>query len=365
MFALVEAIRAVLGSNRRILSVFPTSNDPHQMVFAVDIDDDSAFTARIGCNLNNDASSLPISQRRYAGEAAALSFLSTVLPQSMLVPTVTHLDLTTNNPLGLPFILLENPFGDELTSILSELTFEEKERIVRQVAELAAQIYRITLSTVCGTISGVDARGNLMASPSPSRSESPDGGRSDRPFDSLKQYLTHELKAFIHRLSQDEGPEAAHEASLLAGRLLELFPHILPSNDPSMMRVTLAYSDLREGCIIVNEDNCLAGVIGKKATALPACLSASIPAFLRTDGNYGQDEMDLDDDESQLVSEEIAHLQNVYIEAARRIDPTFPIALAKGERIRQMFEYISDGDINNLLEWEDDLRNDLKNGSIS
>lgn len=197
-----------------------------------------------------------------------------------------------------------------------------------------------------------------------------------------RRYLSSEL-AHYARVAQSTttDPKAAESIRHLLSRLGALMPHLVPT-EALMMRPSLSYSDLKNSNVFAQEDGSLGGIAGMEvsfhpshvhqhafvltwwlfqANVLPACLAATLPVFLRRDGMYNRAYRNPNAvHERSIVSDsEATHLRNICIEASRRVDPAFSVALVRGEKLRQMLEFMGAGNWDGLRRWEMDVRREL------
>ena len=174
------------------------------------------------------------------------------------------------------------------------------------------------------------------------------------------RFLSNEL-AQCARVAQDD-PAAGEGADLrsLLSRLNALVPLITPT-DPVLLRLALSYSDLRDQSLFVLEDGSLGGIAGLEATVLPACLAASWPVFLRRDGVHSKQYRPAEDSvrSPTLPDTEVVQLRDVFLETAKRACPAYALALQKGEKLRQMLEFMKIGNWEGLRKWEGDVRREL------
>ena len=162
-------------------------------------------------------------------------------------------------------------------------------------------------------------------------------------------------------MAQDD-PAVGEGADLrsLLSRLNALVPLITPT-DPVLLRLALSYSDLRDQSLFVLEDGSLGGIAGLEATVLPACLAASWPVFLRRDGVHSKQYRPAEDSvpSPTLPDTEVVQLRDVFLETAKRACPAYALALQKGEKLRQMLEFMKIGNWEGLRKWEGDVRREL------
>ncbi|KDQ62012.1 hypothetical protein JAAARDRAFT_31487 [Jaapia argillacea MUCL 33604] len=79
-------------------------------------------------------------------EAAVISFLES--HSKIPVPSVLKLDLTSDNPLGDPYVIQRMLPGEPLCDVYPSMTFEEKSEIVKEVVKLMGQLCGITFESI-------------------------------------------------------------------------------------------------------------------------------------------------------------------------------------------------------------------------
>ncbi|KAG8896777.1 hypothetical protein FRB99_008652 [Tulasnella sp. 403] len=356
MFSLAKAIGEILAPEFIVISVFPAGSAPHEMTLNLELEDEISVTARIGCDTENNPAALRWLQRKYAREVASLNYLENALP-SVPVPYVIQLDPNTSNAVHGPYVMVEDPLGEALQTAVHEMDMPQKEVLAAALGEALAKIHRLALPNRIGSISATDARGQPIVGPL-ARAWG-QSSRAEGPFENIKQYLSNELSQSI-RIAQDD-PAAGESVRNLLLRLNALVPHITPANDPAMMRTALCYSDLKDSSLFALEDGTLGGIAGLEGTVLPACLAASYPVFLRRDGIHSKTYRNpASGNQRYLLPDiEVAHLRDVFLEATKRIEPSFSVALAKGEKLRQMLEFMNTSNWEGLRKWESDTRREL------
>lgn len=367
MFSLAKAVGDILAPEFVVISVFPAGQAPHELTLSLELEEEISVTARIGCDANNNPAALQWLQRKYAREVASIAYLENAIP-SVPVPYVIQVDSNTANPVQGPYVMVEDPLGEQLQNAVADLDMSQKEFMTANIAESLAGIYRHMLSSSSpslkfGAITGTDAKGGPIIGPiSRSWLHSSSAGRPEGPFSDIGQFLSNELTQ-LARVAQDDpaiagSPQASEAIRALLQRLNKLLPAIVPADDPAMVRPTLSYSDLRDSSLFILEDGALGGMAGLEATVLPACLAAAWPAFLRRDGIYSQKYRNPKEPwRPTLPDNEVAHLREIFIRAAAKVEPSYPVALQKGERLRQMLEFMNASNWEGLRKWESDVRN--------
>ncbi|KAG8950305.1 Phosphotransferase enzyme [Tulasnella sp. 424] len=373
MFSLAKAVGDILAPEFVVISVFPAGQAPHELTLSLELEDEISVTARIGCDANNNPAALQWLQRKYAREVASIAYLESAVP-SVPVPYVIQIDQNTANPVQGPYVMVEDPLGEQLQNAVADLDMSQKEFMVTSIAEALAGIYRHMFSSPAsaslkfGAITGTGPAGAPLIGPiSRSWLHSSSASRPEGPFSDIKQFLSNELTQCARVAQDDEAiassPQASEAIRSLLRRLNELLPAITPLNDPAMIRPALSYSDLRDQSLFILEDGALGGMAGLEATVLPACLAAAWPTFLRRDGIHSKNYRNPKEPwRPTLPDNEVAHLREVFIRAAAKVEPSYPVALQKGERLRQMLEFMNASNWEGLRRWESDVRRELSGG---
>lgn len=151
-------------------------------MFSLEFDDGSNGTARVAFNFDNDPEALEWIKLKFASEVATLQLIESVAP-SIPVPRVVHTDFSTTNPLGGPYILVEQSGGEPISQVIEEMTHAEREAMVAAIGEEAARLFRITLPRI-GSVSGIDKMGRPIVGPMV-RQKMP--GRTEGPFSEVQQ----------------------------------------------------------------------------------------------------------------------------------------------------------------------------------
>ncbi|KAG9031111.1 hypothetical protein FRB95_003157 [Tulasnella sp. JGI-2019a] len=355
MFNLAKAVADLLSPEFAVISVFPVGTHSHEMTLSLELEDEISVTARVGFDTDKDPAALRWLQRKFAREIASLSYLENNAP-FIPVPYVIQVDANTDNAVRAPYVVVENPLGEPLVNAIPDLTLPQRETLAIALGESLARLHRLgPLPAKYGSLTGTDSRGVPVVGPL-ARSWG-QSSRAEGPFENIKQYLSTEL-AHYSRVAQSD-PKATPAVQALLAKLGTLLPYLLP-NDAAMQRPALSYSDLRDTSIFASEDGSLGGIAGMEATILPACLAATLPVFLRRDGMYNRAYKDPARADRTLLSDtEAQHLRNICIDASRRVDPAFYVALVKGEKIRQMLEFLSTSNWEGLWRWDGDVRREL------
>ncbi|KAJ6591679.1 kinase-like domain-containing protein [Mycena vulgaris] len=300
------------------------------MVYTLKLEDTSEFLVRISFNFRTDARSRIWAEAKMTREVAVLRLLHSI----PFVPNVIHSNTSTINDIGSPYMLLQRlpgvPLGKEgYKPLVLSTTDQHQERFVESMAEAFAQVFSITLSEI-GT--SKQRHSQIMAN------------------NQFCRYLESMLVlANVRTAISPNGSRKRDDPDLpsLLNRLRELAVSLIPKdNGPGLARIALIHSDPNADNILIH-DGVVSGLIDwETSAALPAYLAARYPPFLRSDGIWDpcfqpQDhKMYHHPQEWPTTNQEFEHLRSIFRETMSKIRPEFFEALEKGEKLRQLFEWL-------------------------
>ncbi|TDL26475.1 hypothetical protein BD410DRAFT_881866 [Rickenella mellea] len=277
------------------------------------------IVARISYNYKLDKLSLNWAHESLQSEAAVLEFLERNAA-GVPIPKILHADPSPASVIEAPFMLMEKLNG-------------------RSSGYIGLPLKDMVTLPKIGQVKRLSASGEPIMGPIFDEREALPGG----PFETIEDYVKYKLTSTLNA-PRNTPPNPDNTLEPLFDVLSLLCSRLIPQSR-TMLRIALSHGDLHDRNLLV-EGSSVTGVIDWEAhSGLPACLAASYPEFLRQDGirdkRYNPDDReDGMNPGRRIPSEDAAHLRDVFSKAAGEIDPHFAEALAVGERLRQLIEWL-------------------------
>ncbi|KAJ8062551.1 hypothetical protein OCU04_009078 [Sclerotinia nivalis] len=248
-------------------------------------------------------------------EVATINFIrqTTDIP----VPQILAFDDTGENELGFEWILMTMLSGGNLRTKWRKLSQDSKQNLVKQIVQYQAQLFRHKFSAIGNIFVAPESqlvKGNLSSgilsagakgTPQDSQQMSFTLGQivsmfffwGDHitqdvprgPFTNSKDWLYTRLTLIITdqerilKTTNDENEiEDAHDAKILAERLLKLLPSVFPTTDSIPEQFVHFHDDLSSRNILIDDDGTITGIVDWECVStLPLWKSCDFPEFLK------------------------------------------------------------------------------------
>ncbi|KAF8517237.1 kinase-like domain-containing protein [Gautieria morchelliformis] len=239
--------------------------------------DGELLVARITYNFKTDEKSYQWIQDRLTREILVLKLLKH-LDQTLPVPQIYVWDFDPSNSVDAPFSVMERLYGEDQWSAWPKLTSEEKIKFVQSLAEAMGRIFKISMPSI-GSLEKLTNENHPIVGPFV---RIPSDPRTGGPYATIDEYLAAELQPW----RADDQSEYEFSVPELFERLHVLARRLVPRDDPTMLRPVLFHNDLDVRNVMAN-DGIVSGIIDwEYHAALPACLAAVYPKFMRFDGIF-------------------------------------------------------------------------------
>ncbi|KAL7279028.1 hypothetical protein ACG7TL_006861 [Trametes sanguinea] len=248
-----------------------------------------------------------------------------------------------------PIVAMEKLPGEMLLNTFGASTYAVKERVIREIADVQLQLYKLDVPQRIGALEVAD--GVLSVAPYVSR------GRYDpapQVYDTLEDYVSYVIETARRSLV-----EAGEEVRTLGLRVLDRIAAALPAiyarlNRNVHRRCVLTHADLNAANVLVDAEGRITGVLDwEYQCVLPAALAVQYPLWTRYDG---VDDPRFKDPTHQVWTSwhcspnDAQNLRAVYAEEIKSMNRECWEALVDGELLRQLVEWVQAGRFYPLME---------------
>ncbi|KAJ7243566.1 kinase-like domain-containing protein [Mycena haematopus] len=178
-----EATRVM---KKRCTGSYPVAQGGFNTVFLLTFEDGTDALARLRGGPHNDVSqcSSELLEHDFLSEVATLKFVKN--RTSIPVPELYHFESDVNNALGTRYMIMQRIKGESLGSRWPSMSPEQRKDVVRQLADIQAQLLQIRFPTIGSIVDGDGTVGPLgLFATYPFNLRDPHRG----PFASSKQLL--------------------------------------------------------------------------------------------------------------------------------------------------------------------------------
>ncbi|RDB19662.1 hypothetical protein Hypma_013329 [Hypsizygus marmoreus] len=349
---LKQAVHRLLGL--RVLEVTHLGRGYFNTVHELKVDKGPPLVARINYNFKTDPKSKEWAISRLTREMHVIELVRRVSP-SVPIPRILAQDLDPENSISAPFTIMERMYGEDQWKAWPTWSQPEKVKFISSLAEATVGIFQVSLPSI-GTVDRLDEDGRPIVIPF---FYHPSGTRTPAPCSNIDDYVTLRLDLATKLPSTQPLPDFSVPDLLL--RLRSLAKRLIPHDNPTLLQPILVHNDLDVRNIMVKDGTVSAVIDWEMHAVLPAYLAASYPPFIRYDGIYDPKydivNRKMPTRESWATIDEGPALRAAFREAAGKLSSDFIRALDRGDKLRQLLEFVSflgDG-VRNFVacyEWE-------------
>ncbi|RMZ77268.1 hypothetical protein DV738_g4502, partial [Chaetothyriales sp. CBS 135597] len=248
--------------------------------------------------------------KRYA-VASEVATMDLLRSYGLPVPQVHGYSVTSNNPVGCEYIIMEKMPGKEIGNAWYDMSVSERKSVTSEVAKLEAIMFSIPLPgfgsiyhkrDLAATDKSIDipAHQGLCIGPDAALEWWCDGRDSlaiDRgPFADpcqLMEAVARKELAWLRQFGRPRFPFHRHHREFLDYKksspdehikhlemYLQVSSHLVPKAQPALLRPTIRHPDLQPHNIFVSDDLSIVGLIDwQHSSVLPLFLQAGVPKY--------------------------------------------------------------------------------------
>ena len=318
--------------NHRCTVIQPPNCGSFNLLYTLEFSDGVRWVLRIPC-LGEDRYFTPASSRLIRSEAMTMSFLreNTSIP----IPKIHAFDETTNNEVGVPYILMDSVEGFQVSEKWFDNTGptplqERRLRILDTVATAMSQLSQFQFDKIgslqfdsdsyyptdIGPCNVVDEAVSLESTPS--ASDPCINYRKIGPFDTSREYFKALLS--MQKLPQDQFSIGIHQ---LLKMMIQCIPRSVTAKAPEFETFVLAHPDFDSQNVLVSEDGTLTALIDwDNVHTVPRCIGYSrYPAWITRDWDPVMYGYGLPNTRPENSPEELEYYRVRYAHKIRTLEP--------------------------------------------